>query len=109
MSKVRQIAFSDTEASGTNRAIFYDGPSQLTGQPILGVVTGLAYASNNAKTGAMLQAWILLRDASPSAAIASGDDEAICGTCALRGPAGARGRRCYVDVLANADEHLDVS
>lgn len=43
----------------------------------------------------MAQAWILRADRPPMAAVRDGSDDAICGTCALRGD-GAFGRACYV-------------
>lgn len=76
-------------------AIFYRGPSLLTGEPIVGVLTGLTGSSANAKTGPMAQAWILRVDRAPMDAVRDGSDEAICGRCALRGD-GATGRACYV-------------
>jgi len=94
-----------------NSAVFYRGPSQLTGDPIVAVVTGLRLQSKNRKTGPMLQTWILRSDVTPSEAVASGGDEAICGRCPLRGSLEARthhmrqtrqapslkfGRACYV-------------
>lgn len=108
-----------------NSAIFYRGPSQLTGDPIVAVLTGLRHRSHNRKTGPMLQTWILRSDMTPMAAVASGGDEAICGRCPLRGSLDARthhmkqthqapslkfGRACYVPVwLApyNAYKALD--
>ncbi len=80
-----------------NSAIFYDGPSLLTGVPILGVLTGLTLKSHNVKTGDMAQAWVLLRDEDPMAALDSGHDDAICGDCTLRGR-GRYERACYVTV-----------
>lgn len=79
----------------TSTIVFYDGPSSFTGEPILGIVSGLARKSKNGKTGDMAQAWILLRDVAPSVAIETGHDDAICGSCALRGD-GLGGRGCYV-------------
>lgn len=78
-----------------NAFVFYDGPSQLTGAPIVGILSGLRARSMNAKTGDLLQAWILLRDESPTEAVTRGHDDAICGDCALRGE-GRIGRGCYV-------------
>lgn len=75
--------------------VFYDGPSAFTGEPILGVVTGLRVKTKNPKTGDMCQAWIILRDVSPSEAVETGRDASICGSCALRGD-GLSGRGCYV-------------
>lgn len=76
-------------------AIVYRGPSLLTGAPIIAAVTGLDGGSANPKTGPMAQAWILRADRPPMAAVRDGSDDAICGTCALRGD-GAFGRACYV-------------
>jgi hypothetical protein len=76
-------------------AVFYRGPSLLTGDPIIGVVTGLEGGSHNAKTGPMVQAWILRSDIAPTDAVREGLDDAICGNCALRG-IGGRDRKCYV-------------
>lgn len=94
-----------------NTAILYRGPSMLTGDPIAAVITGLRQKSSNRKTGPMLQTWIIRTDMNPSEAVVSGGDEAICGTCPLRGSLDARtthmrqtrqapslkfGRACYV-------------
>lgn len=80
----------------TNGVVFYDGPSVLNGEPIVGVLTGFAHDSQNEKTGPMIQGWILHRDLSPSAAIKSGADSAICGDCQHRSADGHIGRSCYV-------------
>lgn len=79
-----------------NGVVFYEGPSVLNGEPIVGIVTGLQLASSNTKTGPMVQAWILRADMNPSAAIKSGADAAICGDCQHRSADGNIGRSCYV-------------
>lgn len=78
--------------------IFYNGPSVLDGNPIVGILTGYnKKGSANAKTGRMLQTWILRSDIHPSVAAKSGDDFSICGNCKLRAdPTTGRARRCYV-------------
>lgn len=76
-------------------AIFYRGPSLLTGDPIVGIVTGLEGGSLNPKTGPMVQAWVLRSDLAPMEAVRENVDDAICGTCALRGRGGVA-RKCYV-------------
>ena len=86
-----------------NGAIFYDGPSQLDGVPIIGIVTGLKKPSKNIKTDWMLQTWILLRDIAPNIASKNGADISICGTCKHRyippsEKKPARKRSCYVIV-----------
>ena len=62
--------------------IFYEGPSQIDGAPIVGIVT---YGSRNPKTGNVAQTWILRSDIHPITAINTGDDSSICGSCPLRG------------------------
>jgi hypothetical protein len=76
-------------------AVFYRGPSLLTGDPIVGILTGLEGGSMNPKTGPMVQSWILRPDLPPHAAIRANMDDAICGDCALRGVS-SLDRRCYV-------------
>lgn len=78
-----------------NGIVFYRGPSMLTGDPIVAVITGLATRSHNPKTGPMLQAWILRADLAPMAAARANTDDAVCGDCGHRGD-GGYGRSCYV-------------
>lgn len=75
------------------------GPSQIDGSPIVVIATGLKSGSQNAKTGNMVQTWILRADMSPVEAVKSGADTAICGDCRHKGdiPAGVP-RSCYVTV-----------
>lgn len=75
--------------------VFYRGPSLLTGDPIVGIASGISGESNNPKTGPMVQVYVLRSDVGPMDAVRSGADEAICGDCALRGDGGFN-RRCYV-------------
>jgi hypothetical protein len=77
--------------------VFYRGPSLLTGDPIVGVMTGLDAGSLNAKTGPIAQAWILRSDVAPMDAKRANLDDAICGDCKLRGRDG-RDSGCYVVV-----------
>ena len=80
-----------------NGAVLYRGKSLLDGSPIVVVVTGLAKASANSKTGDMLQTWIIREDMTPQEAVKTGADSAICGDCPLRGVNG-KDRGCYVTV-----------
>lgn len=75
--------------------ILYDGPSALDGRPVLAILTGLARPSANRKTGAMLQLWILRRDADPVQASAKGKDASVCGACPMRWKTGGS---CYVNL-----------
>lgn len=76
-----------------NGAVIYRGPSLLDGAPIVAIVTGLADSSANAKTGAMLQTWVMREDVAPHAAVRTGQDESVCGGCGHRPFLGGA---CYV-------------
>lgn len=78
-----------------NGAVVYRGPSLINGAPIVVAVSGLRLPSGNEKTGPMVQAWILNADQSPTEAVASGADAAICGDCRHRSGSNV-GRSCYV-------------
>ena len=54
--------------------ILYQGPSLLDGAPIVVILT---FSTDNAKTGDMLQTWILRADMPPTVAIQSGDVLAV--------------------------------
>lgn len=54
--------------------------------------------SKNAKTGDMIQIWILPRLGKPIEAVKTRQDDAICGDCKHRGTQGFRDRSCYVNV-----------
>jgi hypothetical protein len=91
-------AFDATSATRrpSKDVVFYRGPSLLTGDTILGVLTGLTWKTENPKIGrSVVQAWILRADRAPMDAVRQNLDDAICGDCALRGHDG-RDRRCYV-------------
>lgn len=85
-------------ADAMNGAILYQGPSMLDGAPIVAIATGLERTSENAKTGAMIQTWILRADESPLGASRNGHDSSICGGCAMRRDSETGRRRCYVAV-----------
>lgn len=85
----------------SNGYVIYRGPSMIDGKPIVMVATGFADKSENIKTGAMIQTWILRDDLDPLAASHSGDDYSICGGCPHRGTIenGQNvGRSCYVKI-----------
>ena len=83
-------------------AILYRGPSMLDGSRIIMIATGIKTSSKNAKTGNMIQTWILREDIAPHIAIKSGDDASICGNCRHRGRHDGKRwtstRTCYVQV-----------
>lgn len=70
--------------------ILYEGPSMLDGAPIVVIATA---GSDNAKTGPMVQTWILLRDNDPIEASQAVADGSICGDCPHRRSTGGA---CYV-------------
>lgn len=78
-----------------NGAIIYRGPSMLDGAPIIVVVTGLAKSSRNAKTGDMIQSWIIRDDINPIESARTGQDVSICGMCAHKP---SLGNTCYVNL-----------
>ena len=84
--------------------VLYRGPSALNGEPIVVVATGLDGAlSDNEKTGAMVQTYIMPDvGLSPEKAIKTGDDASVCGDCPHRaqfGPSGEyiKAGSCYVN------------
>lgn len=79
--------------------IAYEGPSLIDGAPIVVIVNKLD-GSDNSKTGAIVQSFIIRSDVAPVEALQTGADESICGQCEHR-PALARetGKApCYVQV-----------
>ncbi len=91
-----------------NGHILWAGLSLLDGAPIVAIAVGEDSASTNAKTGGMLQTYILRADLEPIDAARSGADASICGDCPLRSPNAAEydgraignlsGRACYVNL-----------
>ena len=63
--------------------IAYEGPSQIDGAPIVVIVNKID-GSENAKTGAIVQSFIIRSDVAPTDALKTGADESICGACVHR-------------------------
>jgi hypothetical protein len=83
----------------SNGRILWRGASRIDGAPIVVIAIGTASGSANAKTGNMLQTYILRSDMSPMDAIHTGNDYSICGNCSARGEAhDGTGRTCYVNI-----------
>lgn len=78
-----------------NGFVFYDGPSELDGAPIIGIAV---LHSENEKTGDMVQTYILRADMDPLSAIQTRADVSICGFCPHGPGAELNQRTCYVDV-----------
>ena len=81
--------------------IVYEGPSELTGDPIVVIVNRVHSRSKNGKTGAdLVQTFIIRSDVNPVQALQTGDDAAICGDCVHR-PINSKvtgDPPCYVNV-----------
>jgi len=85
-----------------NKAILYEGPSLIDGQPIVAIAT---YSDKNTKTGLMVQTYILCQNIDPRDANKTGADFSICGNCPLKGIPTmdpkrklAEKRKCYVRI-----------
>lgn len=65
-----------------NGVVFYEGPSEIDGQPIVAIAT---FKTSNEKTGNLIQTWIMRADHHPIDAINAGHDASVCGSCPLRG------------------------
>ena len=77
--------------------VLYNGPSKIDGAPIVAIACRITEASENSKTGAMVQTFIMRRDIAPHLALTTGDDSSVCGDCPLR-PIHRGPTRCYVRV-----------
>jgi hypothetical protein len=77
--------------------VLYDGPSRIDGAPIVAIACRITQASENEKTGGMVQTFIMRRDIAPHLALKTGDDSSVCGDCKLR-PINKGPTRCYVRV-----------
>ena len=77
--------------------VLYAGPSRIDGSPIIAIACRITEASNNDKTGAMVQTFIMRRDPNPNKALKTGADSSVCGDCKFR-PIYKGETRCYVRV-----------
>jgi hypothetical protein len=85
----------------SNNYVFYEGPSELDGTPIVAIANNFKGAGGNAKLGGnFIQTWILCAEMDPLSAMLASLDLGICGYCSLSGFAGRTGprpgRKCYV-------------
>lgn len=79
--------------------VAYEGPSLIDGSPIVVIINKLD-GSDNAKTGAIVQSFIIRSDVPPVEALKTGADASICGDCPHR-PLLAKNNGqapCYVNV-----------
>ena len=89
----------------TDRMLVWSGISRIdNATPIIVLATYVprigtkSAGSKNAKTGEMIQTYILNADSSPIESITTGNDQSICGTCPQRGKASGGSGACYVNV-----------
>jgi len=73
--------------------VLYEGPSLLDGAPIVVIAT---MSTRNAKTGNMVQTWVMRSDIAPHDALKTGDDSSVCGDCVHRP---VNQGSCYVTVF----------
>lgn len=78
--------------------VVFEGAAAVDGSPIAVILTGFGKASTNAKTGGMIQSYVIRTDVAPTDAIREGLDGAVCGTCPLRSVASGGSGACYVNV-----------
>lgn len=79
--------------------IAYEGKSKIDGRPIVIIINKINTASDNAKTGELVQSFIIRADVDPVTAQTNGQDVSICGQCEHR-PSLARESGeapCYVN------------
>lgn len=75
--------------------ILYQGPSLIDGAPIVVIANRIVSDSDNEKTGAMIQTFILRQDMRPLDAARRGYDYSICGHCPHRP---SNDGSCYVNI-----------
>lgn len=75
--------------------ILYQGPSLIDGAPIVAIANRITSVSDNAKTGVMIQTFIIRSDMRPLTAARLGYDFAICGHCPHRP---TNDGSCYVNI-----------
>ncbi len=85
-------------ATKPNRQLVWSGDSLITGERVVILATGFASASANAKTGGMVQTWIMLEDIAPHHAHSAGLDVTVCGDCPHRSKASGGTNACYVNL-----------
>jgi hypothetical protein len=76
--------------------ILEETTSAIDGSPIVVIAT---MKTVNAKTGNMVQVWILRSDMAPTDAVKCGGDVSICGNCPHRANGIVKDRTCYVTVF----------
>ncbi len=95
----KSLALPVIEARVTGYVI-YHGPSLINGEKIVVIATGVSgNKSDNEKTGAVIQCWILHAGLEPLAANHKGLDESVCSSCKHR-----HFRSCYVNFARGPEQ-----
>jgi len=95
MIKTAQDMLKALKRAKFTGVILYEGASALDGAPIVVIANRITAASTNAKTGAMVQTFIIRSDIDPLSALKTGFDASVCGDCQHRP---ANNGSCYVNV-----------
>jgi len=77
--------------------VLYEGASRIDGAPIIAIACRIMSDSDNGKTGAMVQTFIMRKDIAPHVALKTGADVSVCGNCRYR-PIHKGATRCFVRV-----------
>ena len=79
--------------------IAYEGPSIIDGKPIVVIINKID-GSKNAKTGAIVQSFIIRSHVNPMRALQTGADVSVCGQCEHRPVLARKSGKppCYVQV-----------
>jgi hypothetical protein len=86
--------------SNKNARILWEGISALDGvTPIVVIATGFAKRTSNAKTGDLIQTFVVHADIDPWDAVKVDATSAICGTCPHQKDPETGKRSCYVQVF----------
>ncbi len=97
MIKTKQELIQALKTERFIGVVIYAGPSKIDGAPIIAIANKITSASDNGKTGDMVQTFIMRSDIPPHHAIKTGDDISVCGNCASR-PSLKGDKICYVRV-----------
>lgn len=95
MIKTSEEMIHALKRSKFSGVILYEGLSKIDGSPIVVIANRITTASDNGKTGAMVQTFIIRSDMHPIDALKTGADKAVCGDCKHR-PVNLGS--CYVNV-----------
>lgn len=89
----KNVVIKKAKAKKLTGVVLWEGKSLLTGDNIAAIAT---LATTNAKTGNMVQTWIIRTDINPQDASKHSLDDAVCGNCPHRHSLGGG---CYVTLF----------